>query len=200
MIELGPVRESDVVFAFLKAEIDYSDQRQQIHQYLQALGVSRQELLDDGNMDSDYYNAIRALALESFRGYLSRRGVFTRFPKKMYWRRVELEPAELAGRLKYVRSKEWWPLSDGTRQPQRVVEKIARGELPAPFVQKVASIQERLKLGDVLPELVVVEGDGGDLILIEGAHRTTAYVSLEWAKNVPAFVGSSPSMREWEFY
>jgi hypothetical protein len=200
MIDLGAVRESDVVFAFLKAEIDYSDQRQQIQQFLQALGVSRQELLDDRNRDNDYYNAIRALALESFRGYLSRRGVFTRFPKEVYWRRVELEPAELAGRLKYVRSKEWWPLSDGTRQPQRVVEKIARGELSAPFVQKVASIEERLKLGEALPELVAVEGHGVDLILVEGAHRTTAYVNLGWTKNVPAFIGSSARMRDWEFY
>jgi hypothetical protein len=200
MIELSPARESDVVFAFLKAEIDYSDQRQQIHQIVEALGVSRQELLDDASRDNDYYNALRGAVLDCFRGYIRRKGVFTAFPKNVKWRRVELEPAELAGRLRYVRSAEWLPLSDGTRQPRRVVEKIARGEVPAPFAQKVACIQGSLKLGELLPELVAVEGDGADLILIEGAHRTTAYVSLEWSKNVPALIGSSPLMRDWAFY
>lgn len=199
MIEIGPARESDVVLAFLKAEIDYSDQRQQIQEYLEVLGVTKQELIDEANRDNDYYSAMRAAVLEHFRGYLRRNGVFTRFPKSVDWLRVELEPADL-GRLRYVRSEEWWPLSDETGRPQRVVDKIARREVPSSLVQKVAGIEERLKRGETLSELAAVEGPGNDLILIEGAHRTTAYVKLLWTKNVPAFIGRSPSMSDWQFY
>jgi hypothetical protein len=51
MFELRPARESEIVLAFVKAEIDYSDQRQQIQQFAQTmLGVSRQELLNVHNL------------------------------------------------------------------------------------------------------------------------------------------------------
>jgi hypothetical protein len=199
MIELGLARECEVVLAFLKAEIDYSDHRLRIQQFLQAFGVTKQELLDDSSLDNDYYNAVRAVVFDGYRGYLRRTALFTGFPKKVNWLRVELESTDL-DRLKYVGSAEWTPLSDGTRRPQRVVEKIARGELSAIFVQKVASIEKSLMLGEILPDLVAVEGDGTDLILVEGAHRTTAYVNLKWKKNVAAFIGSSPLMPNWRFY
>ena len=42
-------------------------------------------------------------------------------------------------------------------QPQRAVDKIARGEVAATFAQKVAGIRERLKLGETSPELVAVD-------------------------------------------
>jgi len=54
--------------------------------------------------------------------------------------------------------------------------------------------------GESFPELAAVKGEGNDLILIEGAHRTTAYVALRWTKNLPAFIGTSPLMRDWAFY
>jgi len=47
--------------------------------------------------------------------------------------------------------------------PQRVAEKFTRGELDVVTAQKVAAIQTKLKLGEILPELVAVEGDGTDL-------------------------------------
>lgn len=68
MIEIGPARESDVVLAFLKAEIDYCSQREEIQQYLQALhqaiGLDRHQLLDVANRGNDYYRTIRAQVLE----------------------------------------------------------------------------------------------------------------------------------------
>jgi hypothetical protein len=198
VIDVRPARESEVVLAFLKAEIDYSSHRQEIQQYSQGLGVTRHELLDGSNMNSDYYNALRAVVFDCYRGYLRRTALFSGFPRDVNWRRVELEPPDF-GRLKYVRSAEWEPLSEGTRQPQRVVDRIARGELPE-LAQKVFAIQERLQSGEILPELAAVEGEGSNLILIEGAHRTTAYVGLKWTANVPAFVGKSPLMRNWLFY
>jgi hypothetical protein len=198
MIDIRPARESEVVFAFLKAEIDYSDARQRIHQHVQALGVTKREILDDSNLDDDYYNALRAIIFDSYRGYLRRIALFAGFPKEVNWRRVELEPPDL-DRLRYVSSAEWLPMSEETRHPQRVVDRIARGELPH-LAQKVAAIQERLNRGETLPELAAVEGQGSDLILIEGAHRTTAYVGLRWSENVPAFLGSSSLMRGWQFF
>jgi len=199
MIPLRPARESEVVLAFLRAETDRWHYDARIQNLLHALGITNQQLID-ADPRNEYYNVLREGVLDAFRGYLSRTGVFTKFPKEVAWQRVELGPGELAGRLRYVRSGEWMPRSDGTRQPQRVAEKFARDELDRKTAETVAGIRKRLELGEILPEIVAVEGEGTDLILLEGAHRTTAYVSLQWPKSVPAFIGSSPAMRDWLFY
>jgi hypothetical protein len=199
MIDIGPARESDVVLAFLKAEIDSPAYREAIQQALQYCGMTRQEVIDEPDLAHDYHNAVRALALESYRGYVGRNRLFLRFPKSVNWRRVELEPPDL-DRLRYLAKEESWKrYSRGTRSPQQVAKRIADGELPE-LAPKVSAIQERLNRGHRLPELVAVEGEGNDLILIEGANRTTAYVSLEWAANVPAIIGNSPLMPDWHWF
>jgi hypothetical protein len=199
MIELGPARESNIVLAFLRAEIDYSNLSQGIQQNLGAFGMTRRELIDNADLANDYQNAVRAVLLDSYRGYLRRTLLFTGFPKDVEWRRVELEHTDL-DRLRYIAKEEHWDMySEGTRQPKRVVDKIARGDLPD-LAQKVGAIQEKLRCGETLPELVAVEGKGTDLILIEGAHRTTAYMALRWSTNVAAFIGCSPHMSNWHFY
>lgn len=199
MIEIAPARESDVVLAFLKAEIDYSDARQQIRQYLQTFGVTRQELIDHADLGNDYQNAVRAVLLECYRGYLTRRGLFIGFPKKVNWRRVELEPVEFERLLYLANEENWDSYSQRTRSPKLVADRIARGELPD-LAQKVAAIQEKLKRNETLPELVAVEGEGNNLVLIEGAHRVTAYANLKWKANLPAIIGSSPLMHNWHWY
>ena len=197
MIEIGRARESDVVLAFLKAEVD---QRQNIQHNLHALGVTRQELIDDADPTNDYYNALRAILLDSYRGYLARSLFFVGFPKKVDWRRVELEPADF-GRLTYIANElSWDSYSQRKRSPQVVADRMARGELPDSFAQKVAAIQEKLKRNEKLPELVAVEGEGDQLIVIEGAHRITAYVGLNWQANIPAIIGKSALMPNWYWY
>src|ERR1700676_2150580 len=106
MIELGSGRESEIVLAFLKAEID-SAYGQSIRQFCQMFGVTSQELIDHADSDSDYYNAVRGAVLDCYRGYLRRTLLFTGFPKKVTWRRVELETPDL-NRLKYIAKEEHW--------------------------------------------------------------------------------------------
>jgi len=77
---------------------------------------------------------------------------------------------------------------------------MARRELPDSFAETVAAIQGKLKRNETLAELVAVEGEGGQLILIEGAHRITAYVGLNWQANIPAIIGRSALMPNWYWY
>ena len=202
MIPLGPARESDVVLAFLKAEIDYSDSRERIQRSLQVLqesGVSRRELIEEADPDNDYLNDLRARLLE-YRGYRRRLGLFIGFPTTVDWRRVGLEPADF-GRLTYIANEPSWDsYSQRTRSPQVVADRMARRELPDSFAQKVAAIQDKLKRNETLPELVAVEGEEDQLILIEGAHRITAYVGLNWQANIPAIIGRSALMPNWHWY
>jgi hypothetical protein len=198
MIELGPARESDIVLAFLRAEIDSPQYCERIQNVLQTVGVTRQQLIDDADLNSDCCNALRRVVLESYRGYLSKSALFAGFPRAVTWRRVELEETDL-NRLRYLNYPEWVSHSEETRLPRRVADRIARGEL-RDLAKKVIGIQERLKRGETLLELVAVEGNEDDLILIEGANRSTAYVGLQWKMNVRAFIGRSPLMRNWQFF
>jgi hypothetical protein len=197
VIQLGPARESEVVLAFLKAEID---QRPEIQQNLQALGVTRRELIDEADPANDYYNALRAILLNSYRGYLQRTLFFIGFPTNVDWRRVELEPPDLDRLLYIANEKDWDSYSQRTRSPQVVADRMARRELPDSFSRTIAAIQDKLKRNEALPELVAVEGEGDKLILIEGAHRITAYVGLNWQANIPTIIGASALMPNWHWY
>lgn len=198
MVTIHPARESDVVLAFLRAEKDRWHNNEWVQSLLASVGVTNQQLVD-ADLQNDYYNVLRGVVLDAFRGYLRKQGVFMRFPKEVCWRRVDLGPSDLH-RLRFVKSVEWMPLSNESRTAQAVVDRLARNELPVEFAQKIRAIQHSLKSGETLPELVAVEGEGNDLILLEGAHRTTAYVALRWKANVQAIVGTSPLMRQWAFY
>jgi hypothetical protein len=199
MIEIAPARESDVVLAFLKAEIDHSPHRHQIHQLLQIFQGTRQELIDDADLRVDWQNAVRAVLLDCYRGYLTRDRFFIGFPKKVNWRRVELQPTDFQ-RLVYIANEPSWDgYSQKTRSPQLVADRFSRGELPD-LAPKVGAIREKLERNETFPELVAVEGEGNSLVLMEGAHRVTAYVSLKWKVNVPAIIGSSPLMHNWHWY
>ena len=81
MIELGSARESDIVLAFIKAEIDSPQYCERIQNVLQVVGVTRQHLIDDADLNSDCCNALRRVVLESYRGYLSKSALFTGFPR-----------------------------------------------------------------------------------------------------------------------
>ncbi len=52
----------------------------------------------------------------------------------------------------------------------------------------------------VYPPLVAVESGVGDLILIEGYTRGTAYGVLGPTAPVEFFVGAAAAIRQWYFY
>src|SRR5215469_8342114 len=114
MIDRGAARESEIVLAFLKAETDrWNGGQEAIQNLLQRVGITGQQLIE-ADLQNDYYNALRAIVLDAYRGYLRRDGLFRGFPKDVTWRRVELEAQDLQ-RLRYVKSVEWFPHSDNTR-------------------------------------------------------------------------------------
>ncbi len=84
--------------------------------------------------------------------------------------------------------------SENTRRPSRVAERIANDELLDDPGRAIIAVQEKLRQGERFPELMAAEGNGDDLILIEGCYRATAYVGLNWSESIPMFLGSSPQM------
>src|SRR2546426_7991730 len=186
MVELGRARECDVFLAFLRAEVDSPAYGKHIAPWLaeahRVLGIGRDTLIDNPDLENSQQNVIRKRML-SYRGLESRQALFCGFPTDVLWRRVELEPHEL-GRLKYIgKDENWMSFSEGTRRPSRVVERIAKGELLDNPGRAISDIQEKLRRGERFPELIAAEGNGDDLILIEGHRRATAYVGLNWSES-----------------
>lgn len=196
MIELGPARECEVVVAFLRAEVDSPRYAGFIAPQLQMLRLSRAELIDNPDLNNEIHNRMRLQMLD-YRGLRNREYLFSQFPADVRWRRVELEPHELV-RLKYIgKDSNWMSFSQGTRMPSRVAERIARHELSENPGKGIIAVQEKLRMGERLPELIAAEGAGDDLILIEGHYRATAFVTLNWSENISMFLGASPQMHKW---
>lgn len=201
MLELGPVRECEVVLAFLKAEVDSARYGGCIAWGLSAYEATRAALLDNADLGDARQNAVRAQILDSYRGYERRESLFRGFPRSVEWRRVEVEPEDQE-LLRFIREKNWLRFTHGSRKPQDLWRRIAAGD---PDVQndpgnRIMPIRARLERGENLQELISAEGEGGTLIVLEGNSRVTAYVGLDEKRNIPMFVASSPLMPGWDFY
>jgi hypothetical protein len=163
--------------------------------------VTLRQLTVEGDLCNEDHNACRQQMLADYRGYRRRgyrrdSGLFWGFPDDAKWRRVELEPADLS-RLRYCADQSWKNVSNETRDPAVVAQRIARGELAGSNLADVIAIQKRLRQNDRLAELLIAEAANDNLVLLEGHYRATAFVGLNWPENVPAFVASSPAMKLW---
>lgn len=64
----------------------------------------------------------------------------------------------------------------------------------------IRAVVEDLKRGKRYAELIGVDGQNGDIILMEGQTRATAYAAAQLPDRIDCLVGSSPSMSKWSFY
>jgi hypothetical protein len=199
MIERGSARECEVVLAFLQAEVQSSRFEKDVLGVLENNGLSRAELIDDADLENPRHNAIRRAILGAYRGYGDDSALFRRFPTDVAWRSVEIELRDHV-RLKFANEPHWVNASEATRSVKFLGEKIAHNEAPADPTEYVLGIQRALRGGAKLAPLIIVEGDEGALIIVEGHCRATAYVGLDWNHPIPALLGSSPQMRSWYYY
>lgn len=196
MIELGAASEDDVVFAFLRAEIDSPKWGPLYSRALRGRNLDRVSLVDAADLKDARANIARKDVLGDVRGYGRRSGLFTGFPLDATWRRVEVEPSDFP-RLKSIsRDDLWEKLTGGTRLIQD-----AAGNLDTypELAERVRIARERIEQGLPTAELIAVENDAGDLIVVEGHTRATAYVLLSDLA-FTTFVGTSSSMSQWHFF
>ena len=202
VIERGPARECEMVLAFLRAEVGMKRWEQYTSgafAQLRRADLTLDKLVREADLQNEDHNAARRQILGNYRGYGRNALLFFGFPGDAMWRRVELEPQDL-NCLVYCAEPNWTAFSHGTRKPSVVAQRIANGELGDDPAPRVRAIQERVRAGDRLPELITAEGANDKLILLEGHSRATAYVGLNWNENLPALVASSSTMKQWHFF
>ena len=102
-----------------------------------------------------------------------------------------VEPSDFE-RLKYVgRDMDWLKLSANTRR----VEDGARNlDANRRIAGDVRAAQLAIQQGRVIDDLILVDAHG-DLIVVEGHTRATAFVLL--SEPFRAFIGTSPQMGRW---
>jgi hypothetical protein len=199
MIERGPARECDMVIAFLQAEISSSRYAQYILGNLAFNKLSRDTLIDRPDLENENDNALRRALLQVYRGYGSNTYLFIGFPQDVVWHFVDLEPQD-HGNLFFAKEPSWIQLSDGTRSVERLAGKIARLEEIGDIANRVRAIQQDLIDGKTMAPLITVEGENRRLILVEGHSRATAYLGLNWQRNIKVLVGFSATMYNWQYY
>jgi hypothetical protein len=202
LTELDPVTEDDMVLAFLRAEIDsprFGSKYRRCLDQLRPLGVTRSALLDDADLSDPVGNAQRIELLKAVRGFHANAWLFEGFPRDVSWRLVALEPADWV-RVKYANYPTWVTLSGGTRlvtDGARNIDSVAAEEDAKKNVKQLAT---EVAKGTRYPDLIGVYGDEGEIILVEGHSRATAYVIAQLTEPVRFIVGSSRNLKSWAFY
>jgi len=197
VIERGQARERDMVIAFLQAEIFSSRYSEYILGNLRYNQLSRTDLIDHPNLENESENNIRRELLKIYRGFGANAYLFVGFPADVAWRFVEIEPKDHHVLL-FANEDSWIEISEGTRSVERAAGRIDRFERPD-TANRVRAIQQDITDGKSMAPLILVEGENGMLILVEGHSRATAYVGLKWP-HITALIGSSPTMHNWHYY
>ena len=199
MLDLGPSKECEMVLAFLQAEAEADRYAEIVEQGVLATGFTRGELIEQPDLGDLRQNQARLWILGAYRGYRQNRLLFLNFPSDAAWRRIELEPSEL-DKLKYANEASWVQMSDGTRKPSRLVEKLKSGQLPNELTARIRAIQLRYEEGLTFPDLIAAEAADSSFILIEGHSRASAYAASHLKNGIRMFLATSPSMPSWFFY
>jgi hypothetical protein len=202
MREFVSISEEEMIAAFLQGEINSSRFGSQIedvlHQDGRALEIIRHPDLNDA-ADNRY----RRYVLDAYRGYDARTGLFAGFPRDVRWMRLRLTPEELR-QVRYINYSYWNELSGGSRRPVDAAARVAAG-FEAFDVSNASywALAEALARGDpVSSPILVGSGQEGDLVILEGHLRLTAYFLRP--QSIPpateAIVGISPELRRWALY
>jgi hypothetical protein len=191
--------EAEMVALFLRTELPAARFRDGLTALLADAGVPRR-IVTDADLDDEAENRLRRQLLTAHRGYGSRTGLFDGFPRDVVWAWMGVSPAEL-GTVRYIDYDYWVELSGGSRLALDAAPRIRAGV--APF--KVSSdwalgMARELATGAQFPPLILVTtGAGGDLVVLEGHARLTAFMLHR--DRLPAelemLVGSSPAMTGW---
>jgi len=193
---LRPSSEAEMVALFLRTELPAARHRDALRALLQRNGLP-ERVITDPDLDDDTENQARLRLLTQHREYGTRTGLFDGFPDDVRWQWMAITPAELA-RVRYIDYDYWVELSGGTRLAVDAAPRIRAGVAPFGVPSDWAlGLAREVAGGARFPPLILVTtGPGGDLVVLEGHTRLTAYMLArdQLPPELEVLVGSSPAM------
>jgi len=199
MRRLRPSSEAEMVALFLRTELPAARARDDLQALLEQARLS-ERVVTDPDLDDDAGNQARLRLLTRHRGYSTRSELFDGFPDDVRWQWMTIAPAELAT-VRYIDYDYWVELSGGTRLAVDAAPRIRAGV--APFGMRsdwALGMAQAVADGAQFPPLILVTtGPGGDLVVLEGHARLTAFMlARDWlAPELEVLAGSSPAMTRW---
>jgi hypothetical protein len=197
MRRLRPSSEAEMVALFLRTELTSDRFGDQLRALLERAGLP-DRVVTDPDLGDDAENQARLRLLTQHPDY--RADYFDGFPYDVRWQWMAITAAELA-RVRYIYYDYWIELSGGTRLAVDAAPRIHAGV--APFgVPNDGALEMAQAVADgarFLPLILVTTGLGGDLVVLEGHARLTAFMLARdhLPPELEILVGSSPTMTRW---
>jgi len=201
MRRLRSSSEAEMVALFLSTELPSDRWKDDLRALLEGAGLP-ERVLTAPDLGDDAENQARLRLLTEHRGYGTRTEIFDGFPDEVCWQWMAITPAELAG-ARYIQYDYWDELSGGTRLAVDAAARIRAGVAPfgVPNDGKLAMAQA-VADGARFPPLILVTNrlGGGDLVVLEGHVRLTAFMLArdKLPPELEVLVGSSPVMTRWD--
>src|SRR5215472_12434997 len=188
--------EAEMVALFLRTELPAARFRDTLRALLERDGLP-ELVITYSNLDDDAENQARLRLLTQHREYGTRTGLFDGFPDDVCWQWMAITPTELAT-VRYIDYDYWVELSGGTRLAADAAPRIRAGAAPFGVPSDWAlGMAREVERGARFPPLILVTtGPGGDLVVLEGHARLTAYMLARdrLPPELEVLVGSSPAM------
>lgn len=188
-----------MVCAFVRAEIDSPDAAKFIVPTVLAAGYTVTDFraaLARPNDLRDAQVVQTARSALAFRGFGRNDALFRGFPSDVEWWRALLDDNDFA-KMRYGCEPSWVAFA-----PSRLVRDgavaVSTGSTNGHAV-KVAQIALDMAAGKQYDEIILVHTGDGNLILLEGWHRATAYAMCGMT-DVSAFVGVSKRLDSWHWF
>jgi hypothetical protein len=202
MRRLRAATEDEMIALFLRTEITAARFRDGLLRHLADLGLP-ERLLTDPDLDSAEESRARREVIARHRGYGRNEDMFEDFPAEVRWEWEALTPEEVA-RVKYIDYSYWNELSGGSRLPADAVPRVRAGIAPFGVSSDWApALAEAITAGaDIPPLILVATHEGGQLVVMEGHARLTAYLLRPESlpPELEVLVGYSPEIVRWGCY
>ena len=186
-----------MISVFLASEIHSTRFRQHLLTILEKYKVPESLLLHPDLQDSEE-NELRRKILSEHRGYGNKTELFENFPANVKWEKVSLSLEDLR-HVKLLNGPYWRSLSDQTRSAEAAVNKIKKDKTNERIVDAAKALSE----GETFPPLILVSTHkGGDIVVLEGQLRLTAYLMepTNAPEEISAIIGYSPDFVQWDLY
>jgi hypothetical protein len=199
MQELRPGTEAEMVALFLRTELPSDRWGNEFQALLECAGLP-ERVVTDPDLDDEAENQARLWLLTQFRGYSKRTEIFEGFPYNVCWRWMTITPAELAS-VRFIDYDYWVELSGGTRLAVDAAARIRAGVAPFGVPNDgLLGMAQAVACGARFPPLILLTTrPGGDLVVLEGHVRLTAYMLARdrLPPELEVLVGCSPAMTSW---
>ena len=166
--------ENEMIYEFLKMEINSDRYREQIETVLKELDLSK-DIITNGNIMSEKENTLRAEILKRFRGWRNEE-LFENFPAKIDWVWTEFDREDIL-KIIYIEYSYWNELSNYTGSPLEAAKYVLSGktlyDMPTDgFIEDAKWLTE----GNRFPPMIFLTDENESrYIILEGHCRMTAY-------------------------